>query len=278
MVVLVPGSYIDLPNDNAPRPVDGHQGHFPADALWEFVMSPFLPGVHDLSGLRFRVGVFRDRRHAGEVLACMLDGELPRDAVVFAIPAGGVPVALEIATRLSLPMEAMVASKITLPSNTETGYGAVAFDGTLHVNRAHVAYFGLDSAAVASGTDAAQRQVMRRLRQIYGARGFPVVKERTAVLVDDGLASGATMHVAVAALRNRAVGAIIVAVPTAHDRTAAGLAAQVDDLYCANVRSGARFAVADAYQHWTDVPEEHAIELLCAFPHRLARAPTPLST
>jgi len=241
-------------------------------------MNPFLPGVHDLSGLRFRVGVFRDRRHAGEVLASMLDGELPRDAVVLAIPAGGVPVALEIATRLSLPLEAMVASKITLPWSSEAGFGAVAFDDTLHVNRAHVAYFGLDAASVESATDAAQRQVRRRLRQIYGSRGFPMIKERSVVLVDDGIASGATMHVAVAALRNQCVRAIIVAAPTAHDRTAAGLAAQVDDLYCANLRAGARFAVADAYQHWTDVPEEHAIELLRKFPHRLDGAPAPVPT
>jgi predicted phosphoribosyltransferase len=236
-------------------------------------MSTYLPGVHDLSGLRFRLGVFRDCRHAGEVMAAMLDRVLPDDAVVLSIPSGGVPVGVEIATRLSLPLEALVASKITLPWNTETGYGAVAFDGTVQVNRAQVAYFGLDAAAIEAGTDAARRQVERRLRRIYGARGYPVLGERTAVLVDDGLASGATMHAAVAALRNQGVRGIVVAVPTGHDRAAGELAARVDDLYCANLRTGTSFAVADAYQHWTDVAEEHAIELLHGFPRRLEDQP-----
>src|SRR5262245_58672208 len=99
--------------------------------------------LHDHPPLRGRTHVFDDRRHAGEILAEMLAGECDEDALVAAIPAGGVPVAVALAGSLKLALDVLVVSKITLPWNTEAGYGAVAFDGNVRLNDALVARVGL---------------------------------------------------------------------------------------------------------------------------------------
>ncbi|MCI0591604.1 MAG: phosphoribosyltransferase, partial [Gammaproteobacteria bacterium] len=99
--------------------------------------------VTDLPALRGRTHVFTDRNDAGRVLAEMLECSVDRNALVLGIPAGGVPVAAAIARGLRLPLDVVVVSKITLPWNTEAGYGAVAFDGTVHLNEQLVRGEGL---------------------------------------------------------------------------------------------------------------------------------------
>src|ERR1035437_450334 len=94
--------------------------------------------VHEISSLRDHAPVFRDRAHAGEVLAGMLDAYRGGSALVLAIPSGGVPVAAEIAHRLGLALDVAVVSKILLPWTTEAGFGAVAFNGSVWINDADV--------------------------------------------------------------------------------------------------------------------------------------------
>ena len=103
-------------------------------------MRTFLPtNVVDLPDLRDQLGVFLNRDHAGEILAGMLEVYSDSNAMVMAVPAGGVPVAKVLAEHLNLPLDIAVVSKITLPWNTEVGYGAVAFDGTVRLNNDLVA-------------------------------------------------------------------------------------------------------------------------------------------
>jgi predicted phosphoribosyltransferase len=221
------------------------------------------PGrVIELPALRNRLGVFRDRTHAGEVLADMLSIYRGSNALVLGIPAGGVPVAVAIARALALPLDVAVVNKLTLPWNTEAGYGALAFDGTLRLNAALVARAGLSEADVETGKARAQEKVARRMKLLRGNRPFPDLSQRSAILVDDGLASGFTLMVAIEALRQQKAKEIVVAVPTAHADSAARIAPLVEALYCSNLRDGASFAVADAYQDWNEVAEETVVTLL----------------
>jgi putative phosphoribosyl transferase len=209
--------------------------------------------------LRDRVGVFRDRPHAGEVLAEMLTAYRKADAMVLAIPAGGVPVAAAIAKQLCIPLDVAVVSKITLPWNTEAGYGAVAFDGTMRLNEDLVPRLGLTKEQIQQGIAQTTQKVLRRVKRFRGDQPFPDLSESRVILVDDGLASGFTMLVAVEALRKAGAQHICVAVPTGHGSSLPRMAQEVEALYCANIRGGFSFAVADAYEEWTDIAEEEAI-------------------
>ncbi len=218
----------------------------------------------DLPELRDRIGVFRDRAHAGKILASMLKGHAESDALVMAIPAGGVPVASVLAAKLSLPLDVAVVSKITLPWNTEAGYGAVAFDGTVRLNNQLVARLGLTEEQIREGIDQTSSKVARRVRKLRGVKDLPDISRYSLILVDDGLASGFTMHVAVEALKKAGGSRIIVAVPTGHQSSVDRMAAEVEVIYCANVRGGWSFAVADAYAQWKDVSEEEVLSILAS--------------
>ncbi len=137
-------------------------------------MTTLPDNVIDKPELRDRTGVFRDREDAGEVLARMLAEYRGSDALVLAIPAGGVPVAAPIAATLGLPLDLLVASKVLLPWTTEAGYGAVAFDGSVWINPDYVAHYGLDTATVEAGIAAARRKVQRREKAFAATARFPI--------------------------------------------------------------------------------------------------------
>jgi putative phosphoribosyl transferase len=211
--------------------------------------------IYCLPRLRECQSVFLDRTHAGR---CISDMIKESDAVVLGIPAGGIPVAAVVARALGLSLDVAVVSKITLPWNTEAGYGAVAFDGSLLLNEALIVRSGLSQNQVQAGIDKTRIKVAERARRLRGGKPMPDLSEKTVIVVDDGLASGYTMRVAVEALTRCNVGEIIVAVPTGHASAVDEIARQVHTLYCPNIRSGPRFAVADAYENWTDVSEPEA--------------------
>ncbi|HEY6000304.1 MAG TPA: phosphoribosyltransferase family protein, partial [bacterium] len=160
------------------------------------------------------------------------------------------------------PLDLAVVSKVLLPWDTESGYGAVAFDGSVQWNEPLIEALGLDAGTIEAGLAATREKVARRVRTLRHGRPFPDLGGVTAVLVDDGLASGFTMAVAVEAVRRAGAAAVIVGVPTGHDTALRRLAPRVDALYCANERGGRMFAVADAYRRWTDVSEDEVRALL----------------
>jgi putative phosphoribosyl transferase len=219
------------------------------------------PTIIERPELRDRTRVFRDRAHAGEVLAGMLTSYSKSDAIVLAIPAGGVPVASVIAEKLRIPLEVAVVSKITLPWNTEAGYGAVAFDKTMRLNEDLLPHLGLTEEQIEQGIAQTAQEVLRRVKRFRGNEPFPNLTKRQVILVDDGLASGFTMLVAIEALRKAGARHLSVAVPTGHANSLPRMASEVEALYCANIRGGFSFAVADAYEEWTDVTEEEALVL-----------------
>jgi putative phosphoribosyl transferase len=186
-------------------------------------------------------------------------------ALVAAIPAGGVPVAAEIAAALELELDVLPISKILLPWNTESGFGAVAFDGSVWVDEIAASRHGLSSEAVKQSTAQARSKVERRLAQLRGDRPPPKLDGRFVVVVDDGIAAGSTMRVAVAAFRRLRSEEVVVAVPTGHARSVAAVAELADETWCANVRGGFSFAVADAYERWHDLSDREIAEILDAF-------------
>lgn len=224
--------------------------------------------LYDIPDLREKVGVFRDRIHAGRVLAGMLTAWKGSNAMVLAIPSGGVPVAVEIARLLDLSLDVALVSKILLPWTTEAGFGAVAFDGSVWINPEYAAYYQLDQKTIDRQTRAASEKVRHRLKLFRKDRPWPGLKERPALVVDDGIAAGSTLRVAITALMNSGAGRIVVVVPTAHREALAPLMGRVEAVYCPNIRSGPQFAVASAYQYWDDVDENQAAELLRTFRER----------
>jgi predicted phosphoribosyltransferase len=198
--------------------------------------------IFDLPELREKTRIFEDRTHAGAVLAKMLEAFQQENGIIFGIPAGGVPVGAEIAGRLGLTFDVAVVSKITLPWNTEAGYGAIAFDGTLRLNKDMVRRVRLTEEDVQMGIEKTTAKVARRVEELRRQQPFPVLSRQ--------------------ALRTSGAERIIVAVPTGSRRSVERIAGEVEALYCANIRGGWSFAVASAYQHWSDVAEEDVIRIL----------------
>ncbi len=225
---------------------------------------PDHPKIFDLPKLRNRLRVFHDRASAGKVLADMLEEFRDSDVMVMGIPAGGMAVAVEIARELHLPLDIAVVSKITLPWNTEAGYGAVAFDGTVILNEELLSRLNLSDQEIQTGIKNTEQKVSRRVALFRGDRPSPDFK-RPVILVDDGLASGFTLRVAIKALRRNGTTNLILAVPTAHSESVQAILEEVDAIYCPNLRSGLSFAVADAYERWSELGEQEAIRILQEF-------------
>ena len=197
----------------------------------------------------------------------MLDGFRGSAALVLAIPAGGVPVAAAIAEELGLPLDVLPVSKVLYPWTTESGYGAVAWDGSVWLDRERIRGFGLSEDEVQTAVAQARAKVERRVARLRAGRTALALEGRTVILVDDGIAAGSTMRTAIAALRRQGASRIVVAVPTAHEAAFAAIGKLADEAYCANIRGGQSFAVADAYAEWRDLADDE----IAALVHNLGR-------
>lgn len=225
-------------------------------------MMPLPDTVIDRPDMREKIHVFADREHAGEILGGMLQAFRGSNALLLGIPAGGLPVAMVVREKTGMELDVAVVSKITLPWNTEAGYGAVAFDGTVRLNAAMLAHTRLSEKQILAGKENTLNKVKRRVKIFRADRPFPNLTGRPVLLVDDGLASGFTLQVAVDAVKKTGAASITVAVPTGHLESIQRIIERVDAVYCPNIRSGMRFAVADAYEYWSDVTEEELLVLL----------------
>ncbi len=214
------------------------------------------PALHN------RGQVFRDRADAGMQLGELLDDWRGSEAIVCAIPAGGVPVAFEMALQLRLHLDVLVVSKMTLPWNSEAGFGAMTADGVSLLNNELIRAIGLTQAQIQARTVKTSNKVAQRERRYHQLIARQDLSGQDVILVDDGLASGFTLRVAIMSARKQKARTVMVAVPTGHSTSVERVAPECDHLYCINVREGLRFAVADAYETWTDVSEEEVIALL----------------
>ena len=177
--------------------------------------------------------MYADRADAGRALASALAHlRAEPDVIVLGLPRGGVPVAWEVAHALDLPLDVLVVRKLGLPQQPELAMGAIASGGALVVNDEVVRYLGGRADAFEAVRAREQVELERRERDYRGTRPALDVKGRTAVLVDDGLATGATMEAAVLALRSLGAKEIVVAVPVASQEARERIEAVADEVVC----------------------------------------------
>ncbi|MDO9623824.1 MAG: phosphoribosyltransferase [Pseudomonas sp.] len=175
----------------------------------------------------------RDRSSAGQALAHLLVAYRQRpDVIVLALPRGGVPVAYEIASALQVRLDLMLVRKLGVPGHAELAMGAIASGGVRVLNRDVLAALHIDDATVDAVTAQESLELQRRDRAYRGERAPPLLDGQQVILVDDGLATGATMHAAISAVRQQSPARIVVAVPVAPPDSVALLRRQVDEVIC----------------------------------------------
>jgi len=212
--------------------------------------------------LRDKFYVFEDRNDAGRLLAEKLIKYKASDGMVLGIPSGGVPVAAEIANSLNLPMDLIIVRKIQIPYNPEAGFGAMGPDGEIIFNEKLLSQLRLTEDDIKKQIQK-NGDILKKRNQLFrGEKPFPSLKDKIVIVVDDGLASGYTMLVAVGFIKRKMPQKIVVAVPTASKRTADFILSEVDELVCLNIRTGFPFAVADAYRNWYDLTDEEVLNII----------------
>ena len=178
--------------------------------------------------------LFRNRQEAGERLAAALveRGVLGPEPLVLALPRGGVPVAAPVARRLGAPLDVLVVRKLGLPGHSELAMGAVAAGGVRVLNEEIVRSFRVDPSVITEVAERELEELDRREKLYRGDRPPLPLEGREVVVVDDGLATGATMRVAARALRERGVERVVVAVPVAAPDVCRAMAHEADEVIC----------------------------------------------
>jgi predicted phosphoribosyltransferase len=205
---------------------------------------------------------FRDRSEAGRLLAAKLADYADRpDVVVLALPRGGVPVAYEVARALGAPLDVFLVRKLGIPGHEELAMGAVATGGVRVLNEQVVRALRIPDYVIDAIAAKEEQELARRERLYRGDRPPPDVRGRTVILVDDGLATGATMHAAIQALRQQQPAHIVVAVPAASPEACDELKEEVDDVVCA-VTPEPFYAVGLWYEDFSQTTDEEVRDLL----------------
>jgi predicted phosphoribosyltransferase len=221
----------------------------------------------------YRVSAFSDRVDAGRQLAQRLEEYRGPNTLVLGIPRGGVPVAAEVARYLDADLDVLVARKLGAPGAPELAIGAVTANGGIFLNddllrELHVSATYLDAVVAAERAEAHRRE-----ERFRGTRAKAAIAGRTVILVDDGLATGATMRAAVRSVRRGDPGRLIVAVPVGAPETCAILRSEADDVVCLQ-QPEPFFAVGLHYRRFDQTTDDEVQQLLAAAHERRA-APQP---
>jgi len=205
--------------------------------------------------------MYADRHEAGRRLAEALKAHAGTDAVVLALPRGGVVVGYEVAHALGLQLDVIVARKLGAPHNPEFGFGAVGPGGVRYVDEQSAETLRLTAEQIDRIAAQEAQEVERRLRRYRGEQPMPDLAGRTAIIVDDGLATGVTARAAVHVVRQWHPASVVLAVPVAPPQTARELRDEVDELVC--VDTPAWFmAVGQFYHDFSQTTDEEVVELL----------------
>jgi len=208
---------------------------------------------------------FRDRADAGRHLAARLEHLRGREGlIVLGLPRGGVVVAAEVAHELAAPLDVLVVRKLGFPGHEELALGAVATGGAIVINDDVLAVAGLDEAELQRQATARLAVVQEMEQRLRGDRPPLDLAGRPVVLVDDGLATGATMRVAAVASRRAGASEVVVAAPVASPEGVRSLAGLTDDIICVDVPVHLR-AVGLSYRDFTAVGEDEVRRLLQSF-------------
>lgn len=208
-----------------------------------------------------RTAIFRDREDAGRRLAERLARYRDEDAVVLALPRGGVPVGYEIARALNAPLDVFVARKLGAPGQPELAIGAVAPGGVRIVNDRVVRELDVSEGWIEAVAEKELVEVGRRMRRFRDERPEPEIGGRTVILVDDGIATGMTVRAAIRAIREKSPRRIVLAVPVCAAVTADDLASEVDELICLQTPADL-WAIGFWYENFHQLDDEEVVELM----------------
>lgn len=204
---------------------------------------------------------FENRIDAGRRLARLLGDYRDRgDVIVLALPRGGVPVALEVARWLGAPMDLMLVRKLGVPGHEELAMGAIA-SGARVLNEEVIANCGISEFDLERETRAEQAELKRRARRYRGDRPWPQLENRCVILVDDGIATGATMAVAARAIREQGPAELVIAVPVAPPSTIERFASLADRFVCP-LQPPSFWAIGAWYRDFTQLSDEQVIEMM----------------
>jgi predicted phosphoribosyltransferase len=213
--------------------------------------------------------MFRNRTEAGIRLGEKLGKYRDRrDVIVLALPRGGVVTGFEVARLLNVPLDVLIVRKIGFPGQEELAAGAVSETGSVVFNRDIMAMGGLSEEFLQREVERQKQEIDRRVALYRSGRGLAGLEGRTVILIDDGVATGATVKAAVAALKQEKLAKLVLALPVAPPETVNVLRAMVDELVCLETPQYF-MAVGAHFQDFTQVTDQEVVELL----HRsLARA------
>lgn len=205
---------------------------------------------------------YLNRTEAGKALVNHLKAYSHQEqTIVLALPRGGVPIAYEISTALSLPLDVFIVRKLGIPEHEELAMGAIASGNTTVFNEEVIQGLHIQKPAINAVIKAEQKELLRRERLYRGNRPFPELLNKTIILVDDGIATGATMFAAIKALRAHHPKKIIAAVPVAAESTCKEMEPLVDQLICP-LKPFDFYAVGVWYEEFPQTSDDEVIELL----------------
>jgi putative phosphoribosyl transferase len=208
--------------------------------------------------------IFRDRKHAGRLLAAHLQKsiELDRDnSLILALPRGGVPVGIEVANVLDISIDVLVVRKIGHPYQPEYSIGAITEEGWFWADPAAISVTDLQPHQIKQTVEIETLEVLRRVKKYRGDRELPSFIDKTILLIDDGLETGVTSRVAAQYIRSKGAFKIILAVPIAPDSTAHSHPPEFDEIICFQ-QSPSLLNVGQFYQQFSDVRDQEIASML----------------
>ncbi len=208
--------------------------------------------------------VYNDRTDAGQELASHLQRYTGRDdVVVLGLPRGGVPVAYEVAKALQAPLDVLVVRKLGVPGHEEFAFGAIATGGVNVLQDSLIQQLGLGSQTIDKVIEQESAELSRREAAYRGERPFPVLKGKIVILVDDGLATGATMRAAAMAVQEFEPARVVVAAPTGSSEACMAMEGVANEVVCANMPTPFR-AVGAWYRNFSQTSDQEVRQLLAS--------------
>ncbi|MFC2026905.1 phosphoribosyltransferase [Chloroflexota bacterium] len=204
--------------------------------------------------------IFENRYDAGRQLATKLGEYKNQPVIILAIPNGGVPVALQVALALNADLDLIISRKIPIPLSPEGGFGAVADDGTIILNQEVLKKINLNEKQVNYQVSKVRNDIQQRSLLYRGSRPISMVSDKTAIVIDDGLASGYTMMAAIESVRRRQPKQVIAAVPAASAAAVKKVEKIADRVVTVVTAFAPKFYVSDFYRYWNVLSDKEGLE------------------